>query len=145
VRGYGVDPKGSTVTTRTRTIPNWRIRTARRLRVEETSAEDLLWRELRNRRLDGWKFRRQAPIAGHIVDFACVSARLTIEVDGTQHADPVEADRTRREKIEAAGYLELRFTNNDVRGRPNWVIEEIRRALDVVQGTSMRPPLLRMD
>ncbi|HEX9903839.1 MAG TPA: DUF559 domain-containing protein [Propylenella sp.] len=127
------------------TASKWRVRAARRLRKAETSAEDLLWRELRNRRLDGWKFRRQVPMAGHIVDFACLSARLTIEVDGKQHADRIDSDLDRRRKIEAAGYIEMRFTNDDVRGRPAWVIEEIRRVLDAARTEPMRPPVLRMD
>jgi very-short-patch-repair endonuclease len=123
----------------------WRTRAARRLRSTETSAEDLLWRELRDRRLDGWKFRRQMPIAGHIVDFACVPARLTIELDGEQHADQLAQDLERRSKIEAAGYLELRFTNEEVRGRPAWVIEEIRCALDAARADPTRPAAPRMD
>ena len=123
----------------------WRTRAARRLRSTETSAEDLLWRELRNRRLDGWKFRRQMPIAGHIVDSACVSAHLTIEVDGKQHSDQLEQDLDRRTKIEAAGYMKLRFTNDDVRGRPAWVIEEIRCALDLARNDWMQPAALRID
>ena len=121
------------------------IRTARRLRKSETSAEELLWRELRNCRLDGWKFRRQMPIAGHIADFVCVSARLTVEVDGVQHQTQVDNDRERTSKIESAGYLEVRFTNDDVRGRPHWVIEEIRRALDIASARAMRPPVARLD
>jgi very-short-patch-repair endonuclease len=124
---------------------NWRVNAARRLRTKETSAEDLLWRELRNRRLDGWKFRRQMPIAGHVVDFASMAARLTIEVDGKQHAEQADLDAERRARIEAAGYLEIRFTNEDVRGRPAWVIEEIRRALDTARARSMRAPVFRLD
>ena len=84
-------------------------------------------------------------MAGHIVDFACLSARLTIEVDGKQHADRIDSDLDRRRKIEAAGYIEMRFTNDDVRGRPAWVIEEIRRVLDAARTEPMRPPVLRMD
>jgi very-short-patch-repair endonuclease len=122
-----------------------RIRIARSLRATETSAEELLWRELRNRRLDGWKFRRQMPIAGHVVDFACVSAKLTIEVDGVQHLDQVEQDAERTAKIGSAGYFELRFTNDDVRGRPHWVIEEIRRALDAARNREMRRAVFRLD
>ena len=118
---------------------------SRSLRRSQTSAEELLWRELRNRRLDGWKFRRQMPIAGHIVDFACESARLTIELDGVQHADQLDEDAERTAKIATAGYFELRFSNDDVRGRPHWVIEEIRRALDSAKMQPMRPPLRRMD
>jgi very-short-patch-repair endonuclease len=122
-----------------------RIRFARRLRQHGTSAEEILWRELRGRRLDGWKFRRQVPIAGHIADFACISARLTVEVDGVQHLEQVESDRERTARIAAAGYFELRFTNDDVRGRPHWVIDEIRRALDAARVRPMRPALARLD
>jgi very-short-patch-repair endonuclease len=85
------------------------------------------------------------PIAGHIADFACVSARLTIEVDGVQHKTEVDSDRERPIKIESAGFLEIRFTNDDVRGRPHWVIEEIRRALDRASARQMRPAILRLD
>jgi very-short-patch-repair endonuclease len=122
-----------------------RTQTARSLRRTQTSAEDLLWRELRSRRLDGWKFRRQMPIAGHVVDFACLSARLTIEIDGKQHLEQREADEERTAKIAAAGYLELRFTNEDVLGRPLWVIEEIRRTLDTARGAPMRAPAPRFE
>jgi very-short-patch-repair endonuclease len=122
-----------------------RTRIARHLRSTETSAEELLWRELRNRRLDGWKFRRQVPIAGHVADFACIAARLTIELDGEQHFDQPDQDAERTAKIAAAGYFEIRFTNEDVRGRPHWVTEEIRRALDAARTEPMRPSIFRMD
>ena len=82
-----------------------RIWIARDLRRTETSPEELLWRELRSRRLDGWRFRRQVPIAGHVVDFACVAARLTIELDGKQHLDQPDQDAERTAKIAAAGTL----------------------------------------
>jgi lysyl-tRNA synthetase class 2 len=120
-------------------------RIARSLRRTDTSAEDLLWQQLRNRRLDGWKFRRQVPVAGHIADFACIPARLTVELDGVHHADQAEADRARTARIEAAGYQEIRFTNVDVRSRLDWVLEEIRRMLDIARGDPMRPPIFRMD
>ena len=126
-------------------MPRSSIPIARRLRAAETSAEEVLWHALRNRRLDGWKFRRQVPIAGCIADFACEAARLTIEVDGRQHAELADADAARRAKIEAAGYLEIRFTNDDVRGRLAWVIEEIRRALDTSRAQPMRSPVFRLD
>ena len=148
MRGYGASEfaGGETMITHTKSPKEkWQTQAARRLRSTETSPEELLWRELRGRRLEGWKFRRQMPIAGHVVDFACVSARLTIEVDGKQHADQVEADAERRKKIEAAGFVEIRFTNEDVLGRPAWVIEEIRRMLDIAGNRPMRPALFRMD
>jgi very-short-patch-repair endonuclease len=121
------------------------VKTARRLRSEETSAEELLWHELRNRRLDGWKFRRQMPIGGRIADFACVEAKLTVEIDGKQHLEMPLADRGRTTEIEAAGFLELRFSNDEVRGRLSWVVEEIRRALDTARTRQMRAQFPRLD
>ena len=59
---------------------------ARHLRRNQTTAEAKLWRVLRNRALNGWKFRRQYPIDRFIVDFACVEARLVVEVDGATHS-----------------------------------------------------------
>jgi len=126
-------------------VSNFTKMTARRLRAQRTSAEDLLWQQLRNRHLDGWKFRRQVPIAGCVADFACEAARLTIELDGKHHVEQVELDAVRRAKIEAAGYIEIRFTNDEVRSRLDWVLEEIRRALDTARGDEMRPPVFRFD
>ena len=122
-----------------------RVRIARKLRSSETSAEELLWHQLRNCRLDGWKFRRQMPIGRRIADFGCVDAKLTIEIDGKQHLDRPIADGNRTEEIEAAGFFELRFTNDEVSGRLSWVVEEIRRALDAARTRAMRAPFARID
>jgi len=59
---------------------------ARGLRRNPTEAEQRLWSRLRRRQLDGVRFRRQVPLGRYIVDFACLSARLVIEIDGGQHA-----------------------------------------------------------
>ncbi|MDQ8729460.1 endonuclease domain-containing protein [Bradyrhizobium sp. LHD-71] len=98
---------------------------ARRLRRDLTDAERALWHHIRDRRLDGWKFKRQVPVAGYVVDFLCADARLIIEVDGGQHAVRVAADAKRTEVLEAAGYLVLRFWNNDVLSNIDGVLEEI--------------------
>ena len=96
-----------------------------------TDAERRLWSRLRNRQVRGLKFRRQMPIEGFIADFACVAARLVIEVDGGQHAENIEADRIRTEAIESAGYLVIRFWNTDVLARIEAVMDEIDRILEV--------------
>src|ERR1051326_527271 len=83
--------------------------TARRLRRNQTDAERILWLRLRDRRLNGLKFRRQVPIDRYVVDFFCADARLIIELDGGQHATADETNRTR--VLEAMGYLVLRFWN----------------------------------
>jgi very-short-patch-repair endonuclease len=61
---------------------------ARRLRKQATIGETLLWKELRELRRQGYHFQRQAPIDSYIVDFACFSQRVVIEVDGVQHQEP---------------------------------------------------------
>jgi very-short-patch-repair endonuclease len=118
-------------------MPHARTQIARRLQAEAPGPEDTLWRQLRNRRLDGWKFRRQTPIGGFVVDFCSYEARLTIELDGAHHALQPLADAERRRAIEANGFMETRFTNDEVRERLDWVLTEIRRALDIARA---RPP-----
>ncbi|MGX5800899.1 endonuclease domain-containing protein [Bradyrhizobium sp. Arg314] len=85
---------------------------ARTLRREMTEAENKLWQELRDRRLDRIKFRRQVPIGKYIADFACLQARLIVELDGSQHADS-ESDLARGAELKARGFRVLRFWNDD--------------------------------
>lgn len=87
---------------------------ARRLRRDSTDAEHALWNVLRNRQLDGRKFRRQTPIGRSIVDFVCMERRLVIEVDGGQHQEQTLQDEERTQAIESEGYRVMRFWNNDV-------------------------------
>ena len=100
---------------------------ARRLRHDATDAERVLWRHLRSRQVQGLKFRRQFPIAGFIADFACVEARLVIELDGGQHADRVVEDQARSARLVVNGYRVLRFWNDDVLKRTEDVLAEIWR------------------
>ena len=83
------------------------------MRRQPTEAEERLWGELRDRRLDGIKFRRQVPVGPYVVDFACLEARLVVEVDGSQHADS-EHDEIRRSELERRGFRVLRFWNDEV-------------------------------
>jgi len=88
-------------------------RFARRMRSEPTAAEDRLWRELRDRRLTGLKFRLQVPIEGCIVDFVCLAKKLVVQVDGSQHAES-RPDALRDATLGAQGFTVLRFWNDDV-------------------------------
>jgi very-short-patch-repair endonuclease len=106
-------------------MPNER---ARGLRQDATDAERRLWSALRDRRLSGYRFRRQYPIGRFIVDFACTRHRVTIEADGSQHADS-EADRERTTWLEDQGWRVLRFWNNDVLTNTNGVVETILKEL----------------
>ncbi len=89
---------------------------ARRMRRAMTEAELKLWNELRAHRLMGFGFRRQLPIAGYIVDFACPDRKLIVEVDGSRHGDvPAQTyDRHRSETLQGLGWKVLRFWNDDV-------------------------------
>ena len=79
-----------------------------------TDAEQALWRILRSRQLQGFKFRRQHPIGRHVVDFVCLEQRLIVEVDGAHHAEQVEGDAERTASLEAKGFRVIRFWNNEV-------------------------------
>ena len=81
-----------------------------------TDAELKLWNELRAHRLMGLGFRRQLPIGGYIVDFACPEHKIIVELDGSQHAndDAVDYDRQRTARLEQSGWTVLRFWNDDV-------------------------------
>ncbi len=81
-----------------------------------TEAEVRLWNALRAHRLMGLGFRRQMPILGYIADFACPTHKLIVELDGSQHAEPLHAlgDVTRDHRLQQAGWSVLRFWNEDV-------------------------------
>jgi very-short-patch-repair endonuclease len=98
---------------------------ARRLRRNQTDAERLLWFRLRDRRLAGWKFKRQAPIDHFVVDFFCGDAKLIVELDGGQHDHNKARDADRTRVLESMGYLVLRFWSHDVMRNMDGVLEEI--------------------
>jgi very-short-patch-repair endonuclease len=95
---------------------------ARTLRRNLTDAEQRLWSRLRHRQIDGCRFRRQVPLGPHVVDFACLAARLVIEVDGGQHAWRIEKDAARTSWLQANGFHVLRFWNNEVLGNLDGVL-----------------------
>ena len=95
---------------------------ARLLRAAGTNAEAILWLQLRNRRLGGFKFVRQTPIGPYYVDFVCREARLVVEVDGSQHAGN-PTDRHRDRVLASLGYRVVRVWNNDVSDHMDSVLE----------------------
>jgi very-short-patch-repair endonuclease len=102
---------------------------ARQLRNRMTDAELRLWKGLRGGQMDGFRFRRQAPIGPHIVDFICLKARLVIEVDGGQHMVAAERDDQRTADLASRGFRVLRFWNGDVLGNYDGVLRMIQAAL----------------
>ena len=107
-----------------------RVQFARRLRRNQTDAERILWFRLRDRRLDGWKFRRQVPIDRFVADFVCAEGKLIVELDGGQHERDKERDAERTDALEAMGYLVLRFWNNDVMRNIDGVLQTILSTLN---------------
>jgi len=105
---------------------------ARRLRRNRTSAERRLWRELRQLKQIGCKFRQQVPIDHFIVDFACLSRRLIVEVVGGTHSTDREIARdARRERyLKEQGFRILRVWNADVRENMEGVMDTIVAVLD---------------
>ena len=83
------------------------------MRADATMAETVLWQAIRNRQLDGFKFKRQVPLDGYILDFVCFDARLIIEVDGFQHAEN-KRDLARDAFFRGQGFRILRFWNEEV-------------------------------
>ena len=106
--------------------PRKTVRRARRLRAEMSLPEVLLWRELR-KRPGGHKFRRQHPVSGMVCDFACVSARLIVEIDGSAHdmGDQPEREEQRDMWLANNGYRTMRIAARDVLGNLEGVIEGI--------------------
>ncbi|MEW6769668.1 MAG: DUF559 domain-containing protein [Pseudomonadota bacterium] len=102
---------------------------ARKLRRQQTDAERGLWLRLRDRRLNGWKFKRQVPIEKFIVDFCCADGKLVVELDGGQHAAEIQNDAARTDILSSCGYLVLRFWNNDVLTNIDGVLAEILSTL----------------
>ena len=107
-----------------------------------TDAERKLWVRLRRRQIDGYRFRRQVPIGGYIVDFVCLAERLVVEIDGGQHKEDEgqaqDAQRTRW--LQSKGYRVLRFWNSSVLTQTHVVLETIFSALAVGRGASSTSP-----
>jgi very-short-patch-repair endonuclease len=112
-------------------LRRFRQATAHRLRANQTSAEQRLWRNLDRIPLLRTHFRRQAPIGPYVADFACLRAKLLIEVDGPSHAEPgaAERDLERTRWLEREGYRVLRFWNDEVFENIDGVLDTIYAAL----------------
>jgi very-short-patch-repair endonuclease len=100
-----------------------------------TDAERKLWHYLRQRQSSGFHFRKQCPIGPFIADFACLKAKLIVEVDGGQHADSA-SDQARDAWFTAHGYRTLRFWNNDVLQNVEGVFLTITAAWGQLESTA---------
>ena len=113
---------------------------ARELRRNKTKAEMIAWGVLKNRRVKGYKFRRQVPIENYIVDFYCHEAKLIIELDGGVHSETevFEKDQKREQRLRELGYTVVRFSNHVLYNDSDFFEEHIR-ALLPSPGASRHP------
>jgi very-short-patch-repair endonuclease len=104
---------------------------ARKLRQEHSDAERLMWAVLRDRRLGGFKFRRQHPVGCYVLDFYCHQAKLAVELDGGQHNTPEARahDEDRSAFLAEQGIAVARFWNHELLEETDAVLEAIYRAL----------------
>jgi very-short-patch-repair endonuclease len=113
---------------------------ARQLRKNQTPAEQLLWSRIRRQQILGVQFYRQKPIAGYIVDFYCFSAKLVMEIDGSQHYEPdaIEYDIQRTKTLESLGLRVMRFNNVQIMNELENVLAVI--VVEVEKATAVNPP-----
>ncbi len=104
---------------------------ARALRRRMTEAEKVMSSKLRDRRLDGVKFKRQKAIAGYIVDFVARDLKLIVEIDGGQHAERAVEDAARTKALEESGCNVVRFWNHDVLTNIAGVLESLVQELNI--------------
>jgi methionyl-tRNA synthetase len=115
-------------------------------RSNPTEAEDLLWQVVKGRKLDSFKFRRQHIIGTYIADFVCLSQKLIVEVDGLIHEIPENklSDVERTAELNKFGFEVLRFTNDEVINKTDYVLNSILSKLTtkkLAQSVSENPPL----
>jgi len=104
---------------------------AKALRKSETNAEKLLWKELRSKKFNGLKFRRQHPISQFIVDLYCHELKLIIEVDGMIHKnlENREYDENRMTELERFELKVIRFTNSEIEHNRTGVLHKLNEAI----------------
>ena len=124
--------------------PKELIELARKLRAEQTDAEQLIWELLRDHRLHNEKFRRQHPVdAGgkrFVLDFYCHDIKLAIEIDGGQHQEQATQDTQRTRLLEQQGIKIIRFWNNEVLAQTQSVLEAIWNELEERNPMTTQPP-----
>lgn len=114
---------------------------ARSMRKNPTRSEAMLWQELRGKKFNGIKFRRQQPIGPFIVDFYAPSIRLVIEIDGNIHLQQQDADQSRQMILESLGLNILRFSARQVERDINSVLSAIcLRAKEILFGEDVETP-----
>jgi very-short-patch-repair endonuclease len=120
-------------------MPSPETHRARELRKNLTVSEWRMWCHLKGRQMDGWKFRRQAPIGPYVVDFVCFAARLVVELDGDSHDDvQFDYDERRQAWLESQGFKVLRLSSENERDPLEGAWEMVDLALSEIHATDAR-------
>ncbi len=101
---------------------------AKKLRANSTEPENIFWFEVRDRRLNGRKFRRQCPVDPYIVDFLCLEQKVIVEIDGGQHNENTK-DKVRDEYLSSLGFKVVRFWNNEIQENLEGVLSTLTQTL----------------
>lgn len=118
-------------------VPDHMTTNARALRNAATPAERILWRHLSQYKP---RFTRQLVVGPYIVDLACRTAKLAIELDGSQHLEALTYDAVRTAHLQASGWTVLRFWNAEVVSNPIGVTEAIlSKTAECLGGTHPQP------
>ena len=133
------------------TVEEWKntLQFAKDNRKNATEAEAVIWQLLRDRKVNGFKFRKQHPIAGYIPDFVCLEKKLIIEIDGEYHNDDEQKifDSARENWLNEYGYTLIRFTNEEVKSNLSNSIKKIKEELSKIKSIEEEvqtdSPLLR--
>jgi len=109
----------------------------RKLRQNQTKAEGLVWRFIRNRQLSGYKFRRQYSVNHFIIDFYCPELKLAIEVDGDSHNESGQQkkDISRQKYLESFNIKFVRIKNEELMGNPEKAFGKIENAIKLLEKT----------
>jgi len=127
------EERGTTPRYLTSSPEQWKVLTefAKENRKNSTEAEDIMWQAVRNRKIKGYKFRRQHPVEGYIPDFVCLEKKLIIEIDGGYHnkEEQQKIDALRTEWLKENNYTIIRFTNEEVLSNFSSVIKKLEDVL----------------
>jgi 5-methyltetrahydrofolate--homocysteine methyltransferase len=111
------------------------------MRHAPAATEKIFWNEVRDRKLGGFKFKRQNLIGPYIVDYICLEKKLIVELDGVLHAGRIEYDERRDAFLEREGYRVIRFKNEDLLDDMYGTLEYIRGELCAAPSPRPSPPL----
>jgi very-short-patch-repair endonuclease len=112
-----------------RRSPHYIIELARKMRNNLTPSEKIVWNEIKEKKISGYKFRKQHPVYRYILDFYCHEKKLAIEIDGDSHKERKDYDEYRDSYVRSIGIETLRFTNEEIENNIANVIEAIKKKL----------------